>query len=180
MWHWLGCGIIGHVVWHIRNFALLFFCFCEFFLLFLLLAYHVTFFCHHRILILFGFNVVKGWLACQQFLIWVGYCSSNFGTFGSDNSTNLDYLRLLLGDVLTFKIHYPGVIHCNPLYRPFLCFFTCVTVMRYCKYISCFFWCFCIFLDFFLLYLWGGKILHIFTLCSGDMQGCESVIWFLR
>ena len=94
-----------------------FFCFCEFFLLFLLLAYHVTF-CHHRILILFGFNVVKGWLACQQFLVWVGYCSSNFGTFGSDNSTNLDYLRLLLGDVLTFKIHYPGVIHCNPLYRP--------------------------------------------------------------
>ena len=83
----------GHVtltgVWYNWACCLAYQKFCLTFFAFGISCY---FFCHHRILILFGFNVVKGWLACQQFLVWVGYCSSNFGTFGSDNSTNLDCL----------------------------------------------------------------------------------------
>ena len=109
--------MIGHVVWHIRNFAFLL---LVTFLLFFTFGISATS-CHHRSLILFGFDVLM--------LQGVGWYGSNFnmgylqfikfsGTFGSDNSTNLDYLQLLLGDILTYKIHYPGVIHCNPLYRP--------------------------------------------------------------
>ena len=49
------------------------------------------------------FDSYRGLIGMTAILTWVSY-----------NSTNLDYLQLLLGDILTYKIHLPCDV-CNSL-----------------------------------------------------------------